>query len=54
MKRVRIDRPSACSQHGCEQAERLAEIIDRHVDLVPEHELDRHIRPYVLAKAVDL
>jgi predicted nucleotidyltransferase len=35
-------------------AERLAEITGRRVDLVPEHELNRHIRPYVLAEAVDL
>lgn len=35
-------------------AERLAELTGRHVDLVPEHELNRHLRPYVLAEAVDL
>lgn len=35
-------------------AERLAEITGRQVDVVPEHELSRHIRPYVLAEAVDL
>jgi predicted nucleotidyltransferase len=35
-------------------AERLAEITGRSVDLVPEHELNRHLRPYVLAEAVDL
>jgi predicted nucleotidyltransferase len=35
-------------------AERLAEITGRNVDLVPEHELNRHLRPYVLAEAVDL
>ena len=35
-------------------AERLAEITGRRVDLVPEHELNRHLRPYVLAEAVDL
>jgi uncharacterized protein len=35
-------------------AERLAEITGRNLDLVPEHELNRHLRPYVLAEAVDL
>ena len=35
-------------------AERLAEITGRSVDLVPEHELNRHLRPYVLAEAVDV
>lgn len=35
-------------------AERLAEITGRKVDLIPEHELNRHLRPYVLAEAVDL
>ena len=34
--------------------ERLAEITGRQVDLVPEHELNRHLRSYVLAEAVDL
>jgi predicted nucleotidyltransferase len=35
-------------------AERLAEITGRKVDLVPEHELNRHLRSHVLAEAVDL
>ena len=35
-------------------AEGLAEIVGREVDLIPEHELNRHIRPYVLQEAVDL
>jgi len=35
-------------------AERLAEITGRNLDLVSEHELNRHLRPYVLAEAVDL
>jgi predicted nucleotidyltransferase len=35
-------------------AERLAEIPGREVDLIPEHELNRHLRPYVLAEAVVL
>lgn len=34
--------------------DRLAEITGRQIDLVPEHELNRHLRPYVLAEAVDL
>ncbi len=35
-------------------AERLAEIAGRPVDLIPEHELNPHIRERVLAEAVDL
>ena len=35
-------------------AERLAEITGHRVDLIPEHELNRHLRPYVLAEAIDL
>ena len=35
-------------------AERLEEITGRRVDLIPEHELNRHLRPFVLAEAVDL
>jgi predicted nucleotidyltransferase len=35
-------------------AERLAEIVDRPVEVVPEHELNRHIRGQVLAEAVEL
>jgi predicted nucleotidyltransferase len=34
--------------------ERLASITGRRVDLIPEHELNRHIRTDVLAEAVDL
>ncbi len=34
--------------------ERLAEIAGRHSDVVPEHELSRHIRAAVLREAVDL
>lgn len=34
--------------------ERLAELIGRRVELVPEHELKRHIRDRVLNEAVDL
>lgn len=33
---------------------RLESIIGRKVDLIPERELNRHIRPYVLEEAVDL
>ena len=32
----------------------LEALIGRKVDLIPEHELNRHIRPYVLQEAVDL
>ncbi len=35
-------------------AERLVEITGHRVDLIPEHELNRHIRPQVLAEAIDL
>lgn len=35
-------------------AEALSELIGRKVDLVPEHELNRHIRQQVLDEAVDL
>lgn len=35
-------------------AERLAEITGRRLDVIPEHELNRHIRDAVLKEAVDL
>lgn len=35
-------------------AERLAELLQRNVELVPEHELSRHIRDRVLQEAVEL
>lgn len=35
-------------------AERLEEITGRRVDLIPEHELNRHLRLLVLAEAIDL
>lgn len=34
--------------------ERLAEITGRRLDVVPEHELNRHIRHAVMQEAVDL
>lgn len=34
--------------------EELASLCRRPVEVVPEHELNRHIRPHVLAEAVDL
>ena len=34
--------------------ERLAGLLGRRVELVPEHELNRHIRDRVLKEAVDL
>lgn len=35
-------------------AERLAEITGRRLDMIPEHELNRHIRATVLQEAVEL
>jgi len=35
-------------------AERLAEITGRRLDLIPEHELNHHLRDAVLSEAVDL
>ncbi|HET7300467.1 MAG TPA: nucleotidyltransferase domain-containing protein [Oleiagrimonas sp.] len=35
-------------------AERLAEITGRKLDLIPEHELNRHMREAVLSEAIDL
>ncbi|MBT2143278.1 MULTISPECIES: nucleotidyltransferase family protein [unclassified Rhodanobacter] len=35
-------------------AERLVEITGRQLDVIPEHELSRHIRARVLREAVDL
>lgn len=34
--------------------ERLADLVERRVELVPEHELNRHIRDRVLKEAVEL
>lgn len=35
-------------------AERLVEITGRQLDVIPEHELNRHMRDCVLQEAVDL
>ncbi|PSN14313.1 nucleotidyltransferase [filamentous cyanobacterium CCT1] len=35
-------------------AARLSELLGRSVDLVPEHELNRHIREAVLQEAIEL
>ncbi len=35
-------------------AEQLARLLKRRVDLVPEHELNRHIREQVLSEAVEI
>jgi len=35
-------------------ANELSDLMNRKVDLVPEHELNRHIRDRVLAEAIDL
>lgn len=34
--------------------ERLADLLHRRVELIPEHELNRHIREQVLKEAVEL
>jgi len=34
--------------------ERLADLLKRRVELIPEHELNRHIREQVLKEAVEL
>jgi predicted nucleotidyltransferase len=35
-------------------AEQLAKLTGRHVELIPEHELNRHIKNSVLQEAIDL
>ena len=35
-------------------ADKLAELLQRPVELIPEHELNRHIRDQVMREAVDL
>ncbi len=35
-------------------AERLAQITGRRLDLIPEHELSRHLRDAVLKEAIEL
>ncbi|NEX15881.1 MAG: nucleotidyltransferase [Halochromatium sp.] len=35
-------------------AEQLARIAGRPVDLIPEHELNRHLRSAILTEAIDL
>lgn len=35
-------------------AEKLSQLLGRKVDLIPEHELSRHIRSQVLEEAVDI
>ena len=35
-------------------AQRLSEITGRRLDLIPEHELNRHLRDVVLSEAVEL
>jgi uncharacterized protein len=34
--------------------EDLADLLHRRIDLIPEHELNRHIRDRVLGEAIDL
>ncbi len=35
-------------------AEKLADLLQRPVELIPEHELNRHIRDRIMQEAVDL
>lgn len=35
-------------------ARQLAQLLGRHVDLMPEHELNRHLREDVLKEAIEL
>lgn len=35
-------------------AEALSKLLNREVDVIPEHELNRHIRQQILSEAVDL
>ena len=35
-------------------AQGLSDLLNRQVDLIPEHELNRHLREHVLSEAVDL
>lgn len=35
-------------------AERLKELLGKEVELIPEHELNTHIRDHVLAEAIEL
>lgn len=35
-------------------AERLADLLKRRVELVPEHELNRHMRNQIMNEAVDI
>jgi len=34
--------------------EHLSALLNRHVELVPEHELNRHLRDHILAEAIEL
>jgi len=35
-------------------SEQLEDMLHRHIELIPEHELNRHIRDQVMKEAVDL
>lgn len=39
---------------ACHLTDRLAKLLNRKVDVVPEHEFNRHIRENVLREAVEL
>jgi hypothetical protein len=45
---------TTCSAKRLPLAERLAEITGRRLDVIPEHELNPHLRDAILKKAVDL
>lgn len=51
-----VDFPRGYDMFGQRLAltERLAGLVGRRVEVVPEHELNRHIRSVVLKEAVDL
>jgi predicted nucleotidyltransferase len=34
--------------------EHLSNLLDRRVELIPEHELNRHIRDQILKEAIEL
>ncbi len=51
-----VDLPKGYDLFGQRMAlsQSLADLLHRKVDLVPEHELSRHIRGQVLAEAVEI
>jgi predicted nucleotidyltransferase len=51
---VELDRGYNLFTQRLPLAERLSELLGRRVDLVPEHELNRHLRERILREAVPL